>query len=148
MSGKGKLQGSIVTGLLIALILMAGCGPVREANLNADVVKADGNEVKIQATDNGSQVSLAQGQILVVTLESNPTTGYSWQADGLAGDVLQQVGEAEFQAQSDLLGAPGVEILRFQATGSGQVELKLVYHRPWEQGVAPLQTFSVQVTVR
>jgi inhibitor of cysteine peptidase len=148
MSGKGRVQGSIAAGLLIVLVLIAGCGPARDANFGADVVKADTNEVNVQAADDGSQVSLAKGQVLVVTLESNPTTGYSWEVVGLDGAFLRQVGEAEFQAQSDLIGAGGVEILRFEAAATGQVDLKMVYHRPWEKGVEPLQTFAVQVTVR
>jgi len=28
------------------------------------------------------------------------------------------------------------------------MDLKLVYHRAWEEGVQPLETFTIQVTVR
>jgi predicted secreted protein len=46
------------------------------------------------------------------------------------------------------VGAGGVEVFRFEAAGSGQTDLTLVYHRPWEKGVDPLETFAVQITVR
>jgi inhibitor of cysteine peptidase len=146
--GKRHVRGSIVAGLLIGLVLIAGCGPARQINFGADVAKAEASEVNLLGNDNGGQIELAKGQILVVTLESNPTTGYSWEVVSSEGSILRQVGEAEFNPQSDLIGAPGVEIFRFEAAGAGQTELKMVYHRPWEKDVEPLQTFSVQVTVR
>jgi inhibitor of cysteine peptidase len=144
--GKSRELGSIVAGLLIVLVLLAGCGPAQEVRLGADVVKADVKEINVLASDNGSKVELATGQILVITLESNPTTGYSWQVVDSGGAMLQQVGEAEFQPQSDLMGASGVEVLRFEAITTGQAKIELAYQRPWEKDVAPLETFSIQVT--
>jgi len=108
-------------------------------------------EVNVNEDDAGSQVELEQGQILVVTLESNPTTGYSWEVVETQGSVLEQMGEAEFK-QSDtgeppLVGAGGWEIFRFKAISAGQMTLKLSYRRPWEEGVEPVKTFSIQVAV-
>jgi len=58
------------------------------------------------------------------------------------------VGKIEFAPESGLLGAPGKQILRFEAVGLGQSTLKLVYHRPWEKGVEPAREFSVQAVGR
>ncbi len=57
-------------------------------------------------------------------------------------------GEPEFEADSDLLKAPGTQTLRFEAVEAGQMDLKLVYHRPCETVVEPLVTFTVQVTIQ
>jgi len=109
-------------------------------------------EVNVDENDDGSHVELEQGRILVVTLESNPTTGYRWEQIAAQESILQQMGEAEFK-QSDtggppLVGAGGWEIFRFKAISAGQMTLQLVYHRTWEEGVEPLKTFSLQVVVR
>lgn len=101
----------------------------------------------VDAADDGSQIGLQKGQELVVALEANPSTDYTWEMVDSEGDILQQVGEPQFQAQSDLVGASGIMTFRFQAIKAGQMELKLVYHRPWEEGVEPLKTFTLQVTV-
>jgi len=106
------------------------------------------NDVKLDAGENGSQVELNAGQTLIVSLEGNPTTGYTWEAAGLDEQVLQQVGETEFKPDSDAIGAGGVQTLRFETMNSGQTTLKLVYHRPWEEDVEPAEIFSVQVVVR
>jgi inhibitor of cysteine peptidase len=122
--------------LLVALTLAAGCRPQQQ-------------EVKASIDDAGREMQLKKGQTLVVTLEGNPTTGYSWEvAEPLDEQVLRQAGEAEFKQESEALGAGGVQILRFEAVNAGQITLKLVYHRPWEEGVEPLETYSLQVVVR
>nr|HID14920.1 hypothetical protein [Anaerolineae bacterium] len=58
------------------------------------------------------------------------------------------MGEPTFEPQSDLAGAPGTQTIRFEAVGTGQTTLRLVYHRPWEEDVEPEETFSIQVVVR
>ena len=89
-----------------------------------------------------------KGQILTIKLEANPTTGYSWELVESEGAILEQVGEPDFEADSDLLGAPGTQTLRFEAVEAGQMELRLVYRPAWEEGVEPVETFTVQVTVQ
>jgi len=123
---------TVIFGLL--LTALSACGATNEVNLDAG--------------DDGSQVEINAGQTLVVSLEGNPTTGYTWEAAELDDQVLRQVGETEFKPDSDAIGAGGVQTLRFEAMNSGQTTLKLVYHRPWEEDVEPAEIFSVQVVVR
>jgi len=121
--------------LLLAMTVATGCSPQQQ-------------EVKASIDDNGREMQLKKGQTLVVTLEGNPTTGYSWEvAEPLSEQVLRQAGEPEFQQESDLVGAGGVQILRFEAVNAGKMTLKLIYHRPWERDVEPLETYSIQVVV-
>lgn len=132
-------KGILAAALLAVLILAAGCG-------------GPGGEVEVGGQDNGGQVALKQGQVLVVSLESNPTTGYSWEVAEIDDAVLKQKGEVEYQ-QADAgdppkVGVGGVETFRFEAQGAGTASLKLVYHRPWEEGVEPLETYTLEVTVR
>ncbi|NQT03653.1 MAG: protease inhibitor I42 family protein, partial [Planctomycetes bacterium] len=108
-------------------------------------------EVHVDVDDDGSQVELEQGQILVVTLESNPTTGYQWEQAENQESILEQMGEAEFKqsetSEPPLVGVGGWEIFRFKAISAGQMTLQLVYRRPWEEGVEPVNTFSIEVIV-
>ena len=116
------------------LVLAAGCG--------------SSGEVKVDADDDGKSVDLKVGQVLVLSLESNPTTGYAWEPVDFEGGVLQQEGDWEFKPESDAVGAGGVQTFRLKATEAGSMELKLLHHRPWEKDEEPLDTFSVQVTVK
>jgi len=122
--------------VLMAVLLTAISGCVAQTAL------------ALEAKDDGNQITLQKAQTLTVKLEANPTTGYTWEMVEPEGAILRQVGEPEFNADSELLGAPGTLTLRFEAVEAGQMDLKLVYHRRWETGVEPLETFTVQVTVQ
>lgn len=105
-------------------------------------------EHQLTAANANQTIEVKVGDTLVVELEGNPTTGFTWEAVELDQAVLEQAGEPEYIAESDLLGAPGVISLRFKATGPGQILLKLVYHRPWEQDIPPEETFEVTIAVK
>ncbi len=104
--------------------------------------------VTVTDQDAGKTVSLHKGDTLVVTLEGNPTTGYNWENTLADQSVLQQKGEPEFVADSQALGAGGKISLAFEAVSAGQTDLTLVYHRSWEKGVEPLETYQVTVVVK
>jgi len=108
-------------------------------------------EVNVNEENDGGQIELEQGQILVVTLESNPTTGYRWEQAENQEPILEQMGEAEFipsdEGEPPIAGAGGWEIFRFKAISAGKMTLQLVYHRSWEEGVEPVKTFSLDVVI-
>ena len=118
--------------LMGALILLTACG---------------GGEIKLNAADNGQAITAAVGQTLVIELVSNPTTGYSWQIDQIDAAILQQVGEVQYASDSNLTGSGGVETFTFTVVGSGETTLTLIYHRTWEEGVAPIDIFILPITV-
>lgn len=103
--------------------------------------------VALDESDAGKSVALKVGDELKITLEGNPSTGYQWEALPAEGAVLETVGEPEFQAESEQLGAPGRVTLTLEAVAAGQQTLQLVYHRPWESEAEPLETFEVTVSV-
>ena len=109
-------------------------------------------DIHVDARDNGSLVFLKPSQVLVVTLESNPSTGYQWEVSAMDTAVLQQMGKAEFLPSAStgrqIVGAGGMERFRFKALKSAESSLKLVYRRPWEKEAEPAATFSIQVLVR
>ena len=105
-------------------------------------------EIKLDIGDNGSQIKLDKGQMLVITLKANPTTGYTWEVAELNANVLRQVGEIGFHPESNKIGSGGVQTLRLEAVNVGQTYLKLVCHRPWEKDVEPLKYFSLQVVIQ
>lgn len=125
----------LVTGLAFVLILSA-CSP------------AGGNPTVLTDADNGKTVELNPGQKLTVILEGNPTTGYTWQVEPGESGPLKQVGEPQFEPSSSALGAGGKMSLQFEAASAGETLLKLVYRRPWEQGVPPEKTFEVKVIIK
>jgi inhibitor of cysteine peptidase len=107
------------------------------------------NRVTLTAADKDSQVDIAKGGTIVITLEGNPSTGFSWEARDLNSAMFEQVGEPVFTSSNpDLIGSGGTVTLTFKALQAGTAALNLVYHRSWETGVDPLDTYSVSVRVK
>lgn len=106
--------------------------------------------VSVDADADGGEVTLAVGDLLVVTLESNLTTGYGWSlADAGEDDVIAVTGNEFIAPESTepLVGQGGVEVWAFQAVAAGEVTIAMEYVRPWEQGVEPEAEFNINVVV-
>jgi inhibitor of cysteine peptidase len=161
MSAKEWMRIGLVGALLAVLVLAAGCASDNgdaasdEVDRGGEASPMPDDDMILTAEDDGSVVELGEGQALVVTLESNPTTGYSWEVSEVDEDVLMQMGDAEFKEAAtsaaaegeQLVGAGGTETFYF-ASAPGETTLTLVYHRPWEEDVEPEEVFSVEVIVR
>lgn len=103
--------------------------------------------VEVREQNAGDAVALRRGDQLVVALEGNPTTGYTWEQ--VAGDatIVKLTGEPAFKPDSQALGAGGLVTFQLAAVGAGQTKLTFIYHRSFEPNVAPLKTFTVSVGV-
>ncbi|MGD2146181.1 MAG: C1 family peptidase, partial [Anaerolineae bacterium] len=111
--------------------------PLGEAQEPPDIVLTE--------EDAGHHIELVEGQVLVVSLQANPSTGYLWEIDEVTADRgIRQLGSSTFQPESDLIGSPVRQIMRFAMVEAGKGTLPLVYHRPWESK-EPLRAFSVQL---
>ena len=95
-------------------------------------------------------MTLDRGQQLILSLPSNPTTGFRWVLRDGASGVLQSLGPEVYSNPEDagLVGAAGQSTWRFQAREAGEGRLLLTYQRPWETEVAPAQTFDCELRVK
>ena len=110
-----------------------------------------GNKINLSMDYNGRQIELTNGQTFNVTLETNPSTGYSWEVVELNNNILHQIGETETEpniTQKNMVGVPVMHTFQFQVINTGQTTLSIVYHRIWEKDVASLNTFSIDIFVR
>jgi len=137
---KARLTAALCL-LVVALILLGTASPIVS---QAPVINGPA-EVTLGQVDNGGQIDLAADKMMVLRLEVNPSTGYSWAVEEMNGQVLRQLGDSEFESSANMPGAPGVQVLRFAGVSKGQTNLKLAYRRPWEMNREPLQTFAVRV---
>jgi len=100
-------------------------------------------------TDPGQTIGISVNQefIILIALESNPTTGYSWQAsyDETMLELVENTYEPGEYAQQGAVGAGGTELFRFRALESGESEITMVYKRPWEEEVLDQKVFTVDI---
>lgn len=114
--------------------------------LVAVLLTACSQTASVTEVDDGGSVTIGVGDELVISLPANPSTGYAWVVGPFDANVLEQVGEAEFDGESDLVGAPSTYTLTFEGRAAGTVELVLDYERSFED-TDPEDTFVITITV-
>jgi predicted secreted protein len=140
---RGKMKTRWTAAFCLIMVLVVSLGGMTSAASPA--AGAGPLEIQVTERDNGRAVDL-NGEVLVLTLESNPSTGYGWQVRGLDAGILRQLDVTEWLPDTQgKLGGSGRQVLRFAAVGRGRATLNLVYARPWGTAVAPAKSFSLEV---
>jgi predicted secreted protein len=93
----------------------------------------------------GDSIAVANGAEFVLSLRTNPSTGYSWTS---AGDLEVTFVSSRQLAGGNQPGASGTQELTFRATNAGTGVLEHAYARPFESGVPPVKTARFPITVR
>jgi inhibitor of cysteine peptidase len=112
---------------------------------------SQGSEIRITAERMGESVEVKQGDVLVIELPANPSTGYAWEVKDLDATILEIVGEPEFiQSKSgeEIVGAVETQIIRLKAIGKGETRLELIYHRSFEPDVEPLESHFLDLSIK
>ena len=106
--------------------------------------------VSVDASYDGKEVELGVSDSLVVTLESNRTTGFSWELAKISDEtVLKQIHQKyEGPGAGAPLGAGGQEVWTFKALKKGTSSISMEYSRPWEGGEKAAETFDLTVVVK
>ena len=101
-------------------------------------------------TDASQTIDAEVGQEFVIALESNPTTGYGWQVQ--SDDSFLELASSEFEsdapADSQMVGAGGVERFTFKALAQGETVVTLVYKRSWEETTGQEETRLFRVLIK
>ena len=96
-----------------------------------------------------NQVEITAGGSLTITLESNVTTGYSWELKQISDASILQKTDNKYEAPaSGLIGAGGKEIWNFKALKAGTTTLSMEYSQPWTGGQKGAKSFTLTVVVK
>jgi inhibitor of cysteine peptidase len=122
--------------LLLVVVASIGCGGDAEA----------AKPVELTAEDNGSTQQLSVDAELVITLDSNVTTGFAWKLTTEPDPaVVDLVGSEYLAPETELVGAGGQEVWTFRATGEGSTNLTLTYERSSGETAGEPYTVTVEV---
>ena len=136
--------------LLTAITLFAAAGAFAAGpdDLKPNLPDPDAPvEVRVTTGDAGKEVKAKVGEIVVIELDGNATTGYSWaELPGRDDAVLESQGD-EYVAkqQPGMVGGGGRAFFRYVVKTEGTTEIKLGYARPWERDNPPARLFNVKI---
>ena len=88
----------------------------------------------------------AKNTTAIVSLESNPSTGYGWEYDVSDPLVVTVAGDRFIDGNSGgMVGAPGTREVSFKGLAAGTATVTFRYLRSWEG--EPVRTVVLQLTV-
>lgn len=93
------------------------------------------------------KIETVQPEPVVIELEGNPTTGYTWNASTEGGAVdLASIETLQKEGTEDLVGAPVIQRFTFVVADVGTSTVTLEYARVWESK-APLKKVVYVISV-
>ena len=107
-------------------------------------------EIKLGSADHGRVITCEIGDTILLSLESDPSTGYDWQVrDPVDDSVIRVTGPTPDppSASSEGTGYDGTAEWRVEAVYEGEALLDLVYRRPGQANPETSGRFSLQVIV-
>jgi inhibitor of cysteine peptidase len=142
-----KILAAVVLGL--TLVTSVACSGESESPSTTPTPTVAG--VNVDDSDSGGEKTLAVGDLLIVTLDSNATTGYSWNLSEISGvAVIQYISDeyvAPEQTDPPLMGQGGQEVWTFEALAAGTAAISMRYIQPWMPDADPAETFDITVIV-
>jgi predicted secreted protein len=144
---QGKLRWPV--GLLVIGLVASACS---SALAKADDLGAGCDQLSSQKNVS-QQADVAVGDLLTISLCSNPTTGFSWQEPEISDAAVVGLVDRSFDAPSaggsdPVVGAPGTDIITLKATAGGTSKMVLEYSQPWAGGTSAEWTYTLTVNVR
>ena len=120
----------IITMLFViaAVVFAAGCTeksePVTENNTTENNTTQANETVEtgqiVTEADNGTSISLKNGENFTLQLRENPSTGYSWQLNVSKGLTILSDGYTQDEAPEGKVGVPGNRSWVIEAVDQGQ----------------------------
>ena len=134
----------VTLAILFIAVLLAGCTPA------AKPVTPTPTPTPAPApstySNSGQPITVPVGVSFTISVSSNPSTGYSWEA-GFDQSLLKLL-KRYTPSSSGLIGAGGVENFEFEGMKPGNCNIYLNYKRSFEPNNPSLksETFNVTIT--
>ncbi len=79
-----------------------------------------------------------------ISLQSNPTTGYVWEA--IFDSSFLDLKKKDFKASdAKSVGSGGIEIFTFFPIRTGKTVITMVHKRPWESSSLEERSFPIEI---
>ena len=105
-------------------------------------------EFPLTQADHGTSVEVAPGDVIVIRLPENPTTGYQWTVEKVDADTLA-LQRTEFSPAPEAgVGSGGGKTLTFKAQKPGTAHIQLKLWRAWAGDASIRDRFHVTIQVQ
>lgn len=113
-------------------------------------------KISLEDLNQFKECEVAVGGSLLITLKSNPSTGFKWEIVKITDKTVIKVADHRFEAPevsrdksgAPLTGVPGKELWTFRALKKGKSTIFMDYSQPWKGGTKAAKTFVLTITVK
>ncbi|RLG18896.1 hypothetical protein DRN67_03735 [Candidatus Micrarchaeota archaeon] len=150
-AGYGDRTGQMLAQVITphtARITVVGC-VVESATLDGswNMIAEESEEAEEVPADEPETIEVSAGEEFVITLFSNPTTGYDWAPVIEDETVVEYMGsECVGCDEEEMVGAGHDFNYKFKALAEGTTTITMNYERSWED-VPPINTTEFEVVV-
>lgn len=137
---------AIVITLILVLspVFFQGCGATEWKPKGGN---GQDTMLTLTRTDKGKSITMQVNDLLLLSLDENPTTGFQWALDGGGGDLVELQSSEYVPAGESKVGGGGQRILTFKAQRAGIGQLKLKLWREWQGEPSVVERFTVTLQV-
>ncbi|NCR54880.1 MAG: protease inhibitor I42 family protein [Microcystis aeruginosa L211-07] len=138
---------AIVITLILVLspVFFQGCGATE---WNPKGGNGQDTMLTLTRTDNGKSITTQVNDLLLLSLDENPTTGFQWAVDGVGSDLVKLQASEYVPAIESSVGGGGQRILTFKVQQAGIDQLRLKLWREWQGEPSIVERFTVTLQVR
>ncbi|MDQ3681308.1 MAG: protease inhibitor I42 family protein [Actinomycetota bacterium] len=99
----------------------------------------------LSAADNGKTVNVGVGDVIVIRLPENPTTGYRWFLERVDEPLLETEDDSFSLDPNPQIGSGGTRELRFRSKAPGRGAIALKHWQEWSGEQSVTERFALQV---
>ncbi|KKG05726.1 protease inhibitor I42 family protein [Methanosarcina mazei] len=173
---KIMLKLIVILSVIAAVVFAAGCAEEQETTENetqadseqvspatpetpditdeivTEANAAQGNETIepgqiITEAENGKSMSIKKGELFILQLSENPSTGYSWELNVSEGLNILSDRYSQEEAPEGQVGVAGIHSWTIEAVSEGSRQVNGIYKRPWENTTGTEENFTLTVEV-
>lgn len=105
-------------------------------------------ELTLTQSDKGKSVTIRPGEIVCISLDENPSTGFRWELEHEDDQVLHLLTSDFISDASTGVGGGGHHVWEFMAGKSGEVQLTMKHWRSWEGCKSTIERLDVTIRIK
>jgi len=102
-------------------------------------------QVAITRAQHDHVVAVKRGDVIVVELPDQPSTGYRW--DVASDPALVEIEGSAYQSAGPGVGGGGITTWKLRARALGRTRLDFKRYRPWEGDRSVVDRFAVTLDI-
>ncbi len=105
------------------------------------------NKINISQTDSGKTISVCTGDIVVINLPENPTTGFQWKMDAINNNTVILEKEMFSELGNGGIGSGSTKSYVLKTLTSGNHYIQLKHWKAWEGERSVDKRFGITLSI-